>query len=95
VSLLPVHLVFVTKYRRPLFTDEMLTFGEHTMRAVCSEFDVAVVASPADAHRCRTSSSTLTASPGPLTIGLRPATNGMSPPSDQGPWLRKHDCQPR
>jgi REP element-mobilizing transposase RayT len=28
------HLVFVTKYRRPVFTDAMLTFTEHTMRGV-------------------------------------------------------------
>jgi putative transposase len=34
VSLLHAHLVFVTKYRRPVFTDAMLTFTEHTMRGV-------------------------------------------------------------
>lgn len=32
VSLLHTHLVFVTKYRRPAFT-------ENTMRAVCAELD--------------------------------------------------------
>ena len=34
VSLLHAHLVFVTKYRRPVFTDAMLTFCEQTMRGV-------------------------------------------------------------
>ena len=34
VSLRPAHLVFVTKNRRPVFTDAMLTFAEHTMRTV-------------------------------------------------------------
>jgi REP element-mobilizing transposase RayT len=43
VSLLHAHLVFVTKYRRPLFTGEMLTFCEHTMRDVCSAFDEELV----------------------------------------------------
>jgi putative transposase len=33
----------VTKYRRRLFTDAMLTFCEHTMRAVCAELDVDLV----------------------------------------------------
>jgi putative transposase len=33
VSFLHSHLVFVTKYRRPIFTGDMLTFYEHTMRA--------------------------------------------------------------
>jgi len=44
VSALHAHLVFVTKYRRPVFTDEMPTFAENTMRAVCSELDVELVA---------------------------------------------------
>jgi putative transposase len=43
VSLRHAHLVFVTKYRRPVFTDEMLTFCENTMRAVCTELDVELV----------------------------------------------------
>jgi putative transposase len=30
------HLVFVSKYRRPLFTDPMLTSCEHLMREVCA-----------------------------------------------------------
>jgi putative transposase len=33
----------VTKYRRPLFTDAMLTFAETTMRAICAELDVELV----------------------------------------------------
>jgi putative transposase len=43
VSLLHAHLVFVTKYRRPVFTGQILTFCEHTMRVVCAELDVELV----------------------------------------------------
>jgi putative transposase len=43
VSLLHAHLVFVTKYRRPVFTDAMLTFTENTMRGACAELDVELV----------------------------------------------------
>jgi putative transposase len=43
VSLLHAHLVFVTKHRRRVFTGQMLTFCEHTMRAVCAELDVELV----------------------------------------------------
>jgi putative transposase len=32
VSLLHAHLVFVTKYRRAMFTDAMRTFAEQTIR---------------------------------------------------------------
>ena len=39
VSLLHAHLVFVTKYRRPVFTGAMLTYCEHTMRAACADLD--------------------------------------------------------
>lgn len=37
VSSLHAHLVFVTKYRRPVFTDAMLTYCETTMHDVCDE----------------------------------------------------------
>jgi putative transposase len=43
VSLLRAHLVLVTKFRRTLLTGDMLTFCEHTMRAVCAELDVELV----------------------------------------------------
>lgn len=43
VSLLHAHLVFVTKYRRAVFTDDMLTFTEHTMRSVCDELGADLV----------------------------------------------------
>ena len=43
MSLLHAHLVFVTKYRRPVFTDAMLTFTENTMRGVRAELDVELV----------------------------------------------------
>ena len=33
VDTLHAHLIFVTKYRRPVFTDQMLTCCEHLMRA--------------------------------------------------------------
>ena len=40
VSALQAHLVLITTYRRPVFTDEMLTFAENTMRTACSDLDV-------------------------------------------------------
>ncbi len=43
MSALHAHLVSVTKYRRPVFTDAMLTFCEHTMRAACAELDAELV----------------------------------------------------
>ena len=43
MSLLHAHLVFVTTYRRRVFTDEMLTLSENTMRTVCSDLDVELV----------------------------------------------------
>lgn len=43
VSLLHAHLVFVTKYRRKVFTDDMLTFTQHTMRGVCDELGADLV----------------------------------------------------
>ena len=43
MSLLHAHLVFVTKYRLPVFTDAMLTFAETTMRSVCAALDVELV----------------------------------------------------
>ena len=43
VSALHAHVVLVTKYRRPIFTDAMLTSCEHTMRAVCAELDAELV----------------------------------------------------
>lgn len=39
MSLLHAHLVFVTKYRRTVFTGPMLTFTENIMRAVCTDQD--------------------------------------------------------
>ncbi|MBT2407115.1 MULTISPECIES: IS200/IS605 family transposase [unclassified Streptomyces] len=38
VSAVHVHLVFVTKYRRGVFNDEMLTRCEEIMRKVCEDF---------------------------------------------------------
>jgi putative transposase len=37
VYTLHAHLVFVTKYRRPVFTNPMLTSCEYLMRDVCTE----------------------------------------------------------
>ncbi|MFF4350235.1 IS200/IS605 family transposase [Streptomyces sp. NPDC001530] len=39
VDNLHVHLVFVTKYRRGVFTDAMLTRREEIMRDVCADFE--------------------------------------------------------
>lgn len=43
MSLLHAHLVFVTKYWRKVFTDDILTFCEHTMRGACIELAVELV----------------------------------------------------
>ncbi len=43
VSLLHAHLVFVTKYRRPVFTDAMLTYCENTMRSVCDDLGAGLI----------------------------------------------------
>lgn len=43
MSLLHAHLVFVTKYRRRVFTDAMLTFTENTMRSVCADLNAELV----------------------------------------------------
>ncbi|WP_285711119.1 IS200/IS605 family transposase, partial [Microtetraspora sp. NBRC 16547] len=37
---LHAHLVFVTKYRRGAFTNEMLARCEEIMREVCADFEV-------------------------------------------------------
>ncbi|MFJ9197059.1 IS200/IS605 family transposase [Streptomyces flaveolus] len=39
VSAMHVHLVFVTKYRRGVFDDEMLACCEEIMRKVCEDFE--------------------------------------------------------
>ncbi|MGW5093335.1 IS200/IS605 family transposase [Streptomyces nodosus] len=39
VSATQVHLAFVTKYRRGVFNDEMLTHCEEIMRKVCEDFE--------------------------------------------------------
>ncbi|GHB52115.1 IS200/IS605 family transposase [Streptomyces viridiviolaceus] len=38
-----VHLVFVTKYRHPVFADRHLTRCEEIMRAVCEDFEAKLV----------------------------------------------------
>lgn len=43
VSLPHAHLVFVTKYRRKVFTDTMLTHCQTTMGEVCANLDAEVV----------------------------------------------------
>ncbi|MFD3507029.1 IS200/IS605 family transposase [Nocardia sp. NPDC058666] len=43
VSAMHVHLVFVTKYRRGLLTDEMLSTCERVMREVCTDFEATLV----------------------------------------------------
>jgi REP element-mobilizing transposase RayT len=51
VSLLRAHMVFVTKYRRPVFTGAMLTFCEQTIRSVCAESDVEMTEFNGEADR--------------------------------------------
>lgn len=43
VTLLHAHLVFVTKYRRTVFTDDMLTFTERTIGGACDELGADLV----------------------------------------------------
>jgi putative transposase len=43
VSLLHARLVFVTKYRRSVFTDDMLTYCENIMRSVCDDLGAELV----------------------------------------------------
>ena len=43
VTALHVHLVFVTKYRRGVLNDDMLTLCESTMRSVCDDFEAQLV----------------------------------------------------
>lgn len=50
VSLLHAHLVFVTKYRRRVFTDAMLTYCENTMRSVCDDLNAELVEFNGEAH---------------------------------------------
>lgn len=37
VTALHAHLVFVTKYRRPVFTDPLLTDCQHLMTGICTQ----------------------------------------------------------
>ncbi|MFE9808640.1 IS200/IS605 family transposase [Streptomyces sp. NPDC005227] len=43
VSVMHVHLVFVTRYRRGALNDEMLTVCETTMRKVCEDFEAELI----------------------------------------------------
>jgi putative transposase len=43
VSLLHAHLVFVTKYRRRVFTDAMLTVCENIMRGACTDLNAELI----------------------------------------------------
>ncbi|MFE5287088.1 IS200/IS605 family transposase [Nocardia sp. NPDC056611] len=43
VSRLYTHLVFITKYQRPLFTDAHLRWMETVMRHVCEDFECELV----------------------------------------------------
>ena len=43
ISALHAHLVFVTKYRRNVLDDDMLTYCEQVMRSVCEDFDARLV----------------------------------------------------
>jgi Transposase IS200 like len=49
-SALHAHLVFVTTYRRPVCTDEILTVAENTVRATCSELDTQLVEFTGETH---------------------------------------------
>ncbi|BBZ06539.1 hypothetical protein MDOR_07080 [Mycolicibacterium doricum] len=74
MSLLHAHLVSVTKFRRKLFTDPMLTSAETTMRTMCDQLAVELVEFNGEAHHVHV----LVAYPPALRAGLRPATHGMA-----------------
>ena len=79
VSLLHTHLVFVTKYRRPVFTDAMLTFCEATMHLVRAEIDTELVEFNGETdhmHLLVAYPPTLSISTA-LSAGLRPPTDRM------------------
>ena len=59
-----------TNYRRPVFTDAMLTFTETTMRTACDQLDVEVVRSTAKPTTCTCSPPTRP--PGDLRPGPAP-----------------------
>ncbi|VBA32304.1 hypothetical protein LAUMK4_05718 [Mycobacterium persicum] len=85
MSLLHAHLVFVTNYRRRLFTDQMLTFCEHTMLTVCTELDAELVEFNGEAE----------AAPGDkrdgLTKGLKPEACAQQVPVTTT-YLSGFDC---
>jgi putative transposase len=56
LSAVHAHLVFVTTYRLSVLTGEMLTFCEHTMRAVRTDLDVELVKFNGEADHVRCSS---------------------------------------
>ena len=43
VSAMHVHLVFVTKYRRKVLTEEMIDYLTDVFRAVCEDFEASLV----------------------------------------------------
>lgn len=47
--MLHAHLVFVTNYPRPVFTDSMLTYCENTMSSVCADLGAELVEFNGDA----------------------------------------------
>jgi len=64
--LLHANLVFVPKYRRPVFTDAMLTFCERTMRGAYSDLDTELIEFNGETnHLYQSSSSTSTSKPDP------------------------------
>ncbi|WP_329318528.1 IS200/IS605 family transposase [Streptomyces sp. NBC_01262] len=51
--LMHAHLVFVTKYRHNVFTDQHLTRCEEIMRAVCADFETELTAFNGEADHVR------------------------------------------
>lgn len=74
-SLLHAHLVFVTKYRRRVFTDAMLTHYEHTMRAVCNDLNAELVEFNSQADHVHL----LAAYPPTLAISVRCSDSRAAP----------------
>jgi putative transposase len=94
VSLLHAHLVFVTKYRRPIFTDAMLSLCQHTMRDGCADLDAELVEFNGEATTCTCSCTTRPPSRSRRwctgSKGAPPTPYGVSSPATVSARTRGH-----
>jgi len=73
--LLHAHLPVMNKYRRPVFTDAMLTFTEPIIRAGCAELDADLVEFNGQAHHMHL---LIASTPTQTISGLVPRLNGRT-----------------